>query len=531
VHSSPPVVTADICVVGAGPAGLTTACDLLRAGLEVLVLEAGPAHPSRGGDVVDGTDSVGLPYPLDRSRAAGVGGSGLRWDIDTPVGGPFVRLRALDALDLEPRPGLRGGWPLARDDLDPWYARAWDTFGLRPLPPEQVDGAPAPLVAADFTFGRAATFTERLPRELQQAARGRLLAGTRVLEVLTGDDGREVTGLRCTGPSGPLTVTARRYVLAGGGVENARLLLASRSSGPQGLGNRHDQVGRFFMEHPHYASGVLVVPDGRLLTQPERWAVVGVDGQARMRKLRLSDDVLRQHDLPGAAFFVTPRAARKPVHVDAAGTLDVELTTAVHQLRMALLTRRRDELSGRDVRRAIAGAPPLIRSAWQQRRALAGHRHGLPPDRPVVFTLSVMAEQLPDPASRVRLVSARDRWGVPRAELDWRVAELDRCAMARRHRLAAPALERAFGGTVLSFVDALAEPHMGEGYHHMGTTRMSADPEEGVVDSDCRVHGMRNLWVAGSSVFATGGYANPTLTVVALAHRLADRLVQETRGA
>jgi choline dehydrogenase-like flavoprotein len=515
---------ADVCIVGAGPAGLTTACDLLRAGLDVLVLEAGPAAPAPGGDDVQGADAVGLPYPLRRSRAAGIGGSSLRWNIDTPVGGPYLRLRPLDALDMESRPGLRPGWPLTRADLEPWYTRAWATFGLRPLTPEAQGSTPAPLVPTDYAFGPAETFTERLPREVQQALRGRLVASTRVLEVLTGEDGAEVSGLRCAGPEGPLTVVARHYVLAAGGVDNARLLLASRSSAPEGLGNRHDQVGRCFMEHPHYASGLVVVPDGRLLWERARWDVVPVDGQAQQRKHRLSDDILRQHDLPGAAFFVTPRPVGKPVHLDPGGELDAEVTAAVHGVRMALLTRRWDAVATRDVARALLAAPPLARSAWQQRRALAAARRGRTTGGPVVFTLSVMAEQLPAPVSRVSLIPARDPWGVPRALLDWQVAELDRSAMVLRHRLAAPALERVFGGRVLSFVDAVAVPHLGEGYHHMGTTRMSADPAFGVVDRDCRVHGTRNLWAAGSSVFSSGGYANPTLTIVALAHRLADRL-------
>ena len=528
---SAPVVRADVCIVGAGPAGLITACDLLRAGLDVLVLEAGPSAPAPGGDDVGGADTVGLPYRLRRSRAAGVGGSSLRWDIDTPVGGPYVRLRPLDALDMESRSGLRAGWPLTRADLEPWYARAWATFGLRPLPPEQQGSTPTPLVPTDYAFGPAATFTERLPRDVQQAPRGRLLTGTRVLEVLTREDGKEVSGLRCAGPEGPLTVVARHYVLAGGGVDNARLLLASRSSGQEGLGNRHDQVGRCFMEHPHYASGLVVVPEGRLLFEPARWAVVAVDGQAQQRKHRLSDAVLQQHDLPGAAFFVTPRPARKPVRRQPDGDLDLEVTAAVHGVRMKMLTRRWDPGVTRDVARTLVAAPALGRSAWQQRRALSAARRGRTTRDAVLFTLSVMAEQLPSPRSRVSLTAARDPWGVPRAVLDWQVVELDRCAMSRRHHLAAPALAQVFGGRVLSFLDAVAAPHLGEGFHHMGTTRMSADPATGVVDRDCRVHGMRNLWVAGSSVFSTGGYANPTLTIVALAHRLADRLTREGGSA
>lgn len=194
---------------------------------------------------------------------------------------------------------------------------------------------------------------------------------------------------------------------------------------------------------------------------------------------------------------------------------------------MAVLTRRWDAAATRALGRALAAAPALTRSAWQQQGAVGAAQRGRATSGPVVFTMSVMAEQLPSPDSRVRLVPTQDAWGVPRAVLDWHLAELDFCAIRRRHHLAAAALEKVFGGRVLSLVDARPTLHLGPGYHHMGTTRMSAHPADGVVDCDLRVHGVRNLWVAGSSVFSSGGYANPTLTVVALSHRLADRLVRE----
>jgi choline dehydrogenase-like flavoprotein len=155
----------------------------------------------------------------------------------------------------------------------------------------------------------------------------------------------------------------------------------------------------------------------------------------------------------------------------------------------------------------------------------------------------IRAEQAPNPESRVRLDSVRDALGMPRAALDWRPSRVDKDTVAALASVCSAEFSRLGMGTVTPSawlddselmwpVDPTVSKHPIAGYHHMGTTRMSAAPAEGVVDADCRVHGYANLYVAGSSVFATGSWANPTLTIIALALRLADRLVDEmARGA
>jgi choline dehydrogenase-like flavoprotein len=143
-------------------------------------------------------------------------------------------------------------------------------------------------------------------------------------------------------------------------------------------------------------------------------------------------------------------------------------------------------------------------------------------------TLLCVGEQAPNPESRVTLMEARDRFGLRRAQLDWRLTELDARSVRRTAEIAADALGGALAGRAQLLVsEADPWPETTGRSHHMGTTRMHADPRRGVVDADCRVHGLANLWIAGSSVFPTCGYANPTLTLVALAHRLADRLQRE----
>jgi choline dehydrogenase-like flavoprotein len=349
-----------------------------------------------------------------------------------------------------------------------------------------------------------------------------------VVNICTDEAATRVAYISCIGPSGPFNVRAKEYVLAGGGLENARLLLTTRARNPKFLRAEASWIGRGFMEHPHYASGILVLDDGRTVFHDRaRWDVVYSAGRASQRMYMLDDKTLNDHGLPNAGFFVVPRPASKPVLFAPGGRIDPMTTSAVHDVRMAVLEERWDRKAAVQLLRAARAAPRLTAAALQQAAALRAARRGRANGSPVVFTLVAMTEQLPYDESRVRLTNGLDDFGVPRAALEWHVSEIDRAAIQRRHDLAAPALEHLFGGRVLSFIDALGVPHLGEGYHHMGTTRMSLSPTTGVVDADCRVHTMPNLSIAGSSIFPTSGFSNPTLTLVALAHRLAYRLVRE----
>ena len=312
--------------------------------------------------------------------------------------------------------------------------------------------------------------------------------------------------------SARLTVRARAFVLAAGGIENPRLLLAS------GLGNGHDQVGRYFMEHPHARGGRIV--EGRT------WQLLKAFG----RRHRVAGEDLAALIAPSAALQRRERI------------LNTSLTIVARQ------PEGRRQFIGM---KAYSGIKHKMaptrggRALWMVTKKAAGwaQRH-VDPARPwllnklggVEVALLVRGEQAPNPASRVTLSGERDSTGMPRARLDWRLSEIDVRSVAVLVDALGRELERLGLGRVEPAgwlgsgrwkTDPLISSHPIGGYHHMGTTRMGTDPRSSVTDPQGCVHGLPNLWVAGSSLFPTGGWANPTLTIVALALRSAERLSAE----
>ncbi len=522
---------ADVCIVGAGPAGLTVAYELRDSGLEVLVLEAGPADPPAAGVPVRSTHNVGLPYDPAVTRSAGVGGSSVLWDIVTPAGPDRVRLRELDELDLEAR-GLSSvpGWPLGWSELAPHYRRARELFGLGALDTSREGPVVGRLVRRAYSFGPRAVFTTEIPAALAAHPRVRVMAGWTVTEVMTAEDGHRVTHLRCSSADhGAALVEAGAYVLAGGGIENARLLLASRRVRPAGLGNAHDLVGRYFMEHPHYLSGVFI-PAGDQVPPPAEdgrrpWDIVVSGGHARQDKFAVDPALLRHHGLLNAAYKVQRHTGPAMPAFGHDGRVDQPVVDAYTALRAAVRRRSPVEVTPRQLARLAAYAPQLARHAYERISPVTGRSAWH-----TTLRVRAMGEQEPTRHSRLTLAPTLDRLGVPEARLDWRLSDLDIRSMVEGQRLIADDLGALLGGRVVTLLGRDGEPRPVGGAHHMGTTRMSSSPRDGVVDPQCRVHDVSNLYIAGSSVFPTGGAANPTLTLVALAARLAGHLARELTG-
>jgi choline dehydrogenase-like flavoprotein len=320
--------------------------------------------------------------------------------------------------------------------------------------------------------------------------------------------GRAVRLLAATGFVKRFAVRAAAYVLAAGGIENPRLLLASRTGHGSGLGNEHDLVGRFFIEHLHVPVAAVVPRAGtarfygahRTAGGTIRGAVSVTDA-SRQRDAMLGW-ALTFHNADDPHDVLSPR--RQPPAYES-------LAVLAHAWRRREAPRRFLHHVGS----VVSGLPDAARLAYKKLRT--------PPVRRLI--VGCRLEQAPNPESRVTLDDSLDAHGVPRARVHWALTARDRESFGRARQVWSNAFAAA--GTEIVPLEPDDESwiaRMAPAAHHMGTTRMHVDPRHGVVDHNCRVHDTDNVFVAGSSVFPTGGWAPPTLTIVALALRLADHL-------
>lgn len=525
LHQAPDGLTinTDVCIIGSGVAGLTLARTLLARGLNVCLLESGGRDHEDSVHRLSAGDNVGYPYyELQESRLRLLGGTTAIW------GG---RLAELDAEDFEAKPWVpHSGWPISKADLAPYYRAAWQVFDMPAEAdvPAWLNAEAKRLVEAsgsalevgywrfDTRFNR---FTHRNIEDVTGHPNAQVWLHATVTRIQASNDGNRIDHVEARDLRGhKATVRARRYVLAAGGIENARLLLASNDVWKTGLGNIHDQVGRYFMEHPHARGGHVVTEHS--------WPLLKV--------------LARSHRHRGTRLAALMRPSRALQARE--GILNTAFTLGARQRAeddMILPLKLYNTLKHR--------LPPTEagRRLWMltKQAAVWAHEH-IDPLRPWLLlktsrrelAIVVRAEQAPNPESRVRLGEQRDVLGIPRVELDWRFTDIDKRTLqvlnqhfdtmlrtAGLGHIEAQGWLRENGGPLWE-TDPLVSSHSFGGYHHMGTTRMSASPRTGVVDADCRVHGLENLYVAGSSVFSTSGWANPTLTIAALAVRLGEHI-------
>jgi choline dehydrogenase-like flavoprotein len=514
-------VEADVCIVGAGPAGISIARELIGNGARVWLLESGGRDVERRAQLLNRGQSVG--YPIHRphqSRVRAFGGTTRHW---LRPGDETWAARPLDPIDFEVRPGIRfSGWPFDRTHLDPYYAHAQTICQLGPYSydpgrwadQERTPPLPLPSGAVETTLfhhGTAAGFDDYY-QEFVRAPNVTLLLNASVVDLATREDPGRVDRVELRREDGSRCfVRAGWVVLAAGGIENPRLLLLSRRVHRRGLGNDRDLVGRFFAERLSARTGY-IVPEapgliGRAGLYPVHEAVpeVWVQGALRVR-----DAVQRERQLLNCAFFLP--------------TLNLSMTAeAVRSAATLVKARRRRPLPA-----GMVGHLRNVTTGLGDLGVFARDRLRRPDHGRSVLALRVQGEQAPNPDSRVTLGTRRDQFGLPVARLDWRPAASDRASIRSSQEIIDEALRAAGLGHVELMLGDEHPPALLEGnFHHLGATRMHTDPAQGVVDADCRVHGVRNLYVAGSSVFPTYGCSNPTLTVVALALRLADHLKKQ----
>lgn len=482
-----------VCIIGAGAAGITLARELEGRGIDVLVLESGGLAPSAENQRLYAGVAAGAlePFPdysID-SRLRYFGGSTNHW------GG---QCRPFEEHDFDAREWIpASGWPLTVADLVPHYIRA---AAICQIPafhgPEALDMAifreqfrdTDSLAARLFHYSPPTRFGEVYRQELIGSAKTTILLNANCVSIDAAEGGRSIRELKVRGPGGRhLTVEARQFVLACGGLENARLLLNSDGAAASGLGNERDQVGRYFMEHPSvYAGRFVLWPTPHELRQgifDVYRGLVTPDGVRLKPSIQTTNVFQKRARTAAVAFFLLP---------DDPAPQQEEVLSTGYRIDADLMTRSLPSKVGQTFHGRI----------WAD------------------------FEATPNPESRVTLTGERDVLGLLRIRVDWVRNPLDYRSLDRSVRELGRVLHSKSKGRIRVDFDPENPEGQPIGYnnHHMGTTRMGVDPATSVVDRDCRVHGIENLYVAGSSVFPTSGVANPTLTIVALALRMAAHL-------
>ncbi len=523
--SSASTITADICIIGAGAAGITLAAELDGSAQTVCLIESGGYGPDEETQALYDVEIAGHPVRENfMSRARYFGGTCNIW---------AGRSMRLTAVDLAPRDWItHSGWPLAFDELARYYPRAervlrlpaWDRVA-RLVEPPRMSATERQLFDTPELRPNLSTWAKK-PMRFASVYRKQLQRSRNVTTYLNGN----VTGLRLNDAGNrvedcsvhsldgkALQVTAGRFVLACGGLETARLLLASRAVQPHGIGNQFDNVGRYFMEHPRAVYGTVK------LTQPQKLpSMLGLplaDGMAQVG-VQFSEATQSRERLLNTYLTFERHWSDQAAQA---------YQSFVHSMKILLrkgYAGERFSWSGAN----LATVPELIyllapRELMPHALYSAAKRLRQALSRGVRDLIVVnYCEQMPKPQSRVYLGNRRDRFGMPMLVLDWRITPEETQSMMRLHAVVETSLRRSGLGTLEHPVEPFSDRQYTDASHHLGTARMSADPRDGVVDEQCTVHGVANLFVAGSAVFPTSGHANPTLTIVALAIRLAERL-------
>lgn len=534
--SAPSDATADLCIIGGGAAGLAIARTFIGSPTSVCLLESGGFGGEERSQALAEGLSIGSPgFDPGVSRMRVFGGSCTLW------GGGCIPLSAHDLMERSWVP--HSGWPFDYTDLEPYYRQARDFCGLQGHPfaagsfltrPSQAPLALDASVLVNQVFARSPLlFGDDYRAELARAANVTVLLHANVLELQVGPSGAVVHEARIgslTGRRG--SVRARHYVLACGGIENARLLLLSRSVMPRGLGNDHDLVGRFFMDHPSGKLGTVVAGHAERLSRPYD-RTLGKGATPAFSEIGLAYQAQQQHGLLNGRVHPYPveappprgiralrslRATLRHASTDESSLLAERLCLAMHNGPSAAPAERTESIGQLAVQLGL-GAGDIVKALARKLavRPTVPSRH---------VELHGFFEQAPNPASRVTLGRELDPLGQPKAAVDWQLTALDRHTYRTAATLFGSELARACDGSfqIEPWLGEDGAPQVHGTAHHMGTTRMADDPRQGVVDRHCRVHGIDNLHVAGSSVFPTGGWAFPTFTIVALSLRLAEQL-------
>ncbi len=498
------ILEGDLCIVGAGAAGISMALDWINAPYEVILLESGGfEYDDKVQDLYKGENTGQKYYPMRSNRMSYFGGTTNHW---AGMCSPF------DNIDFVKRDWVpNSGWPITRKDLDPFYARACEKLKLGPYEfgldywQKQVPNLnPWPLDEKVIWHkmwqnspvnGWSGGLSKAYKDTIIKAKNIHLYTYATVVDIDASENVSAITGLTIRNHAGKShTVKAKHFILAGGAIQNARMLLAANRQAAKGLGNDHDLVGRYFMEHLEINTAELWLLKP-FPTDLFNWGKIWCE-------LAITAEVQAENKILNGTAGPNPLSWTKNT-----------------KPRMEIYQNEDPRKSWDNMMRNwdLADSLGKLENTGSIARA---------------YGFQTRLEQAPNPDSRVLLSTEVDELGVPRANLHWKLTDLDKRSIRRINEIIGEEVGKAgFGRVRLSEQfrdkDDMSWPAgTNGGWHHMGTTRMSDDPKQGVVDANCQVHGIQNLYVAGAACYATSGAPNPTLTLVALSLRLSDHVKQ-----
>ena len=517
-------IKADVCICGSGPAGITLAHALEASGRSVCIVESGIDKPNEEIQHLNDLENVGFPLrPRFVNRLRMIGGTSNLWP---------GRCVCLDPIDFEQRPWVPlSGWPVAYSEYMAYMEKSAQILRLPAASPEtkMADNEAFPHIPAldawsaaglDITEGlwgkTPARFWPLFKKRLIRSANQTLIADMTLTGINFSDNGEQVTSLETRDRSGRrFTVRAEQYILALGGLENTRMLLLAVEKSAQARIPRAP-LGKHYMDHPKTTCGRIE------LAQGVDWRrLVGRHSVANGRRqllLRLSPQTQRREELLNAYINLEPSYSGG---TEANYNRTIEILKRL--LRKGHVGNRLDLSEMEGMRDLIYQLSPDEIVPYPVYRLLQFVKlHLKKPPRHLVIVNN--CEQIPNENSALSLSEEQDKYGNPRIKLHWEISPVEIDTLVSMQTYLAGFLEKTEIGKLVSDVSALSDAQYTDASHHMGGTRMSTDPNTGVVDEHLKVHGVDNLYVVGSSTFPTGGAANPTWSIVALSLRLADRL-------
>ena len=498
------LIEGDICIIGAGAAGISMALEWINTPYKIILLEGGGfEYDPQVQELYAGKTTGQHYYPLKSARLHYFGGTTGHW-------AGFCS--TFDEIDFIKRDWVaHSGWPITRKDLDPFYARAQKDPELGPYEYslaywQKQDPTLIPLPLDEkvvwnkmWQFSPPTRFGDKYRDAIVKAKNIHLYTYANVTDIKANDAVSSITEVTTKNYAGKThRVKAKYFVLACCSIQNARVLLASNTQAPKGLGNDNDNVGRYFMEHLEIKSANLFLVN----PNPLKLYMFNFGVTKARAELAITKEKQEEYKILNGTVSLTPSEVAKNMKP----MIDV--------------------WKEEDPRRSLDSMLTAFQRAEQEGATTPAEKQNK------TFELFTRIEQAPNPASRVTLDTEKDALGMPRAMLHWELTPFEKRSIRKIYELIGQQVGIAGIGRV-KLMEYLEDPDdhswpsfTGGGWHHMGTTRMSDDPKNGVVDANCRVHGISNLFTAGASNYVTAAAPNPTLTLIALTLRLSDHLKQ-----